>query len=137
MLNYMADPGDEAVDSSSSSSLVRVHSALQDDGSVAVMILNTGTSAADVDVMINGGPLSQMGTLYSTTGAGITMSEMTGLGNAFSVAGMPGRTNYLFVIPAVPEPTSLILAAVGLAAALPLRKRDGDRAIATSTAAAG
>jgi PEP-CTERM motif len=101
MLNYMADPGDEAVDSASSSTTIRVHSVLQDDGSVAVMILNTGTTAADVDVVINGGPLSDMGTLYSTTGAGITTTEMTGLGNVFSVAGMPGRTNYLFVIPPV------------------------------------
>jgi hypothetical protein len=40
-----------------------------------------------------------MGTRYSTVGAGITTTAVTGLGNAFSVAGMPGRTNYLFVIP--------------------------------------
>lgn len=99
MLNYLADPGDEAVTSTSSSSAIRVHSVLQDDGAVAVMILNTGTTAADIDVSINGATLSESGTRYSTAGAGITTTPIADLGNSFTVTGMPGRTNYLFVIP--------------------------------------
>ena len=102
MLNHLFDPGDEAVTSTSSSSTIRVHSVLQNDGTVAVMILNTGTVAADVDVVINGSTLSSMGTRYSTVGAGITTTAMTDLGNMFSISGMPGRTNYLFVIPVDP-----------------------------------
>jgi hypothetical protein len=99
MLNYMADPGDSAVGASSSSSNVRVHAVRQEDGAVAVMLLNMGTAAADVQVTIDGSSLSADGIRYSTAGAGITTTAVSGLGNSFTVSGMPGRTNYLFLIP--------------------------------------
>jgi hypothetical protein len=99
MLNYMADPGDAAVNATSSSSNVRVHAVVQEDGTVAVMILNLNASTTDVHVSINGLQLATSGTRYSTTGAGITSANVSGLGNAFTITGMPARTDYLFLIP--------------------------------------
>jgi hypothetical protein len=99
MLNLAEDPGDSALSTTSSSSSVRVHSYKRADGSVAVMLLNEGTTAASVDVSINGHLLSHSGTLYSSTGTGITTASATGLGNSFNVASIPGRTLYTYIIP--------------------------------------
>ena len=98
MLNLAEDPGDSAVNATSDTSTLRVHSYKRADGSVAVMILNEGTAAQNVDVSINGSVLPS-GTLYSTTGTSITTTSVTGLGNSFTVTGMPGRTMYTYIIP--------------------------------------
>jgi hypothetical protein len=103
MLNHMADPGDAAVAATSSSNNVRVHAALQDDGTVAVMILNLNETSRTINVTINGDPLSEVGTRYITAGVGIASSTAFELGNSFTVTDMPGRSNYLFLIPPVPE----------------------------------
>jgi hypothetical protein len=69
------------------------------------MLLNEGTTAASVDVSINGHLLSHSGTLYSSSGTGITTAAATGLGNSFNVASIPGRTFFTYIIPqAFPPP---------------------------------
>ena len=99
----------------SDTSTVRVHSYKRADGSVAVMILNEGTGPATINVSIAGSLLDSSGTLYSSTGTGITTSSVSGLGNSFTVSGMPGRTLYTYIIPpaAVPEPSSVVLCLLG------------------------
>lgn len=102
MLNLAENPGDSAVNASSDTSTVRVHSYRRPDGSVAVMILNESLTAQNVSVNINGSSLASAGTLYSTTGTSITTSAVTGLGNLFTVSNMPGRTIYTYIIPRAP-----------------------------------
>jgi alpha-L-arabinofuranosidase len=104
MLNLAADPGDSAVNASSDTSTVRVHSYKRADGSVAVMILNESLTAQNVSVNVNGSLLASMGTLYSTTGSAITTTSVNGLGNSFTVSNMPGRTIYTYIIPRLPIP---------------------------------
>jgi hypothetical protein len=99
MLNLASDPGDSAVNATSDTSTLRVHSYKRADGSVAVMILNEGTAAQNVNVSINGSALLPSGTLYTTTGTSITTTSVTGLGNSFAVSGIPGRTIYTYIIP--------------------------------------
>ena len=99
MLNLAEDPGDSAVSASSDTSTLRVHSYRRTDGSVAVMILNEGTSTQNVAVHVNGNALLPSGTLYATSGTSITTAAVTGLGNSFNVSSMPGRTIYTYIIP--------------------------------------
>jgi hypothetical protein len=115
MLNMAEDPGDSAVSSTSDTLTVRVHSYKRADGSVAVMLLNEGTGPATINVSIAGSLLDTSGMLYSSTGTGITTSSVSGLGNRFTVGGMPARTLYTFIIPpaAVPEPSSVVLCLLG------------------------
>jgi hypothetical protein len=104
MLNLAENPGDSAVNTTSDTSTVRVHSYKRPDGSVAVMILNDSLAAQSVSVNISGSVLASTATLYSTTGTGIATSSVTGLGNSFTVSNMPGRTIYTYIIPAAPIP---------------------------------
>jgi hypothetical protein len=104
MLNLAENPGDSAVSTSSDTSTIRVHSYKRSDGTVAVMILNESQTAQTVNVNINGSLLASDGTLFSTTGAGITTTAATGLGNLFSVTNMPGRTIYTYIIPLLQIP---------------------------------
>ena len=100
MLNNMADPGDDGREHVQQYN-VRVHSVLQDDGTVAVMIMNTATSSSTVNVNINGDVLISNGIRYSTTGTGMTTTAVSGVGSAFGVS-VPGRT-YLH-LPALLHP---------------------------------
>jgi hypothetical protein len=104
MLNLAENPGDSAVKTTSDTSTVRIHSYKRPDGSVAVMIFNESLAAQNVSVNINGSLLASTGTLYSTTGTGITTSSVNGLGNSFAISNMPGRTIYTYVIPRLPIP---------------------------------
>jgi hypothetical protein len=104
MLNLMANPGDTPVGSTSDNGSVRIHSVRRADGSVAIMLLNDSLTPASIDVSINGSLLSSAGTLYTSDGTGITTASVGGLGNSFTVSGMPGRTIYTYVIPRLPIP---------------------------------
>jgi Glycosyl hydrolase family 30 beta sandwich domain len=104
MLNQAENPGDSAVTATSDTSTVRVHSYKRPDGSVAIMILNESLTAQNISVNINGSLLASTGTLYSTTGTSIATSSVAGLGNAFTVSNMPGRTIYTYVIPRLSIP---------------------------------
>jgi hypothetical protein len=97
MVHHLAQPGDELVAANSSNNNIRAHAAVQQDGTVAVLIINTGTGSATINVSIDGDVLLPFGVRYSTNGdSALTLTEMTsGLGNNFSVS-IPGRNMYLY-----------------------------------------
>jgi hypothetical protein len=96
------DIGDELVSTSTTESDVRIHAAVQADGSVAVMILNMNTGSRTVNVSINGDTLFNRGVMYETDGdTALAMTDLDTLGNSFSTS-IPGRTLQLFVIPLPP-----------------------------------
>jgi alpha-L-arabinofuranosidase len=104
MVDRLVHPGESLVETGSSNEDVRVHAAVQEDGSVAVMIINLHrTETADVAVDIAGDTLQAGGTRYFLTD-GTDMSEMAigELGNLFNVS-VPARSIVTYVIPAATE----------------------------------
>lgn len=108
MVHKMVEPGDAFVQASSGSSTLRVHAAVQEDGTVAVMLMNLSrTSAQTANVVIDGVALLDQVLRLSTTGSGITQTTLTvspgsNPGNVFSVS-VPTRTVYLFLLqPTIP-----------------------------------
>ena len=103
MLDKLVEPGDSFVDATSTNNSVRAHAVLQDDGSLAVMILNTHlTETANVNFDLDGVTLQSNGLKYTLTG-GTTMSAAvptSDLGNNFSASLAP-RSIATFIIPAV------------------------------------
>jgi hypothetical protein len=90
-VHLLAEAGDELVSTTTGESDVRIHAAVQADGSVAVMILNMNTSSRSVDVSIAGGTVSEDGVLYQTNGdTALSMTSVSGLGNSFSTT-IPAR----------------------------------------------
>ena len=61
LLNKMSNPGDSTITSTSDNGNVRIHSVKRADGSVALMLLNEGLTAASIDVSISGSLLSSAG----------------------------------------------------------------------------
>jgi hypothetical protein len=94
--------GDEFLSTTTSEDDVRIHAALQADGSVAVMVLNMNDSSRTVNVSVTGGTLAEDGVMYETNGdAALTVTSLSGLGNSFSTS-INARTLQLFVIPPAP-----------------------------------
>ena len=102
MIDKLIEPGESFVTASSSNNNVRVDAAVQDDGSVAVMVLNLDlTNTADVTINVDGVSLGSTGTKHTLTGGTTLSSEAaTELGNTFAV-NMPTRSIATFVIPAM------------------------------------
>lgn len=98
-VHLLAEAGDELVSTTTSESDVRIHAAVQADGSVAVMVLNTNTSSRTVNVSITGDTLAEDGVMYQTDGdTPLSMTSVSGLGNSFSTT-IGARNLQLFVIP--------------------------------------
>jgi hypothetical protein len=105
-VHLLAEAGDELLATTTSESDVRVHAAVQDDGSVAVMVLNmnaTSGGSRTVSISINGDTLSEDGVMYQTNGdTALSMTNLSDLGNTFSTS-IAGRTLQVFLIPALPN----------------------------------
>ncbi len=103
MVDKLVQPGESLVDASTSHNDVRVHAALQDDGSLAVMLLNLNQSnVANVSVNISNIALDVTGTHYSLAGGmNLSQTALNNLGNTFNVA-LPARSIATYVIDALP-----------------------------------
>jgi alpha-L-arabinofuranosidase len=103
MVDKLVEPGESLVNATTSNNSVRTHAALQDDGSIAVMLLNLHqTETANVAVNISNIDLDVNGTRYLLTGGtSLTSSALATLGNAFNVSLAP-RSISTFVIAAAP-----------------------------------
>ena len=97
MVNKLVGPGESLLEAESSRSDVRVHAARQDDGSLAVMILNLNrTESADVSVVVDGIALNATGTRIALQGGtSLTESTVANLGNQFT-ANVPARSIVLY-----------------------------------------
>ena len=98
-VSKMEKPGDDLVAASSNDNGIRAHAALQADGTMAVMIINTNTSGnATVNVSITGDYLKTTGFRYSTNGDTVlTGTSVSGVGNSFSVS-VPYRSIYTYLL---------------------------------------
>jgi hypothetical protein len=103
-VHLLAEAGEELLSTTTSENDVRIHAALQADGSVAVMVLNLNTSGTrTVNVSINGSTLSEDGLMYQTDGdSPLWPADVANLGNSFSTS-IAARTLQLFVIPPLPQ----------------------------------
>ena len=101
MVDKLVEPGESFV-TATVAQQCRVHAAVQDDGSVAVMVLNLDlTNAADVTINVEGVSLGSSGTKHLLTGGTSLLSTAaTELGNTFAV-NLPTRSIATFVIPAM------------------------------------
>ena len=123
MVHNMAGVGDTLVGTTSDTSTIRAHAALQQSGKLGLLLLNESrTSTQTVSVAVSSLSLSNSGTQYQlgtnnfisgyeapTTPP--TTNIVSGLGNSFSVT-MPPYSMTLFVIPVLSN-TAPILAAIG------------------------
>jgi alpha-L-arabinofuranosidase len=102
MIDKLIEPGESFVTASSSHNNVRVHAAVQVDGSVAIMVLNLDlTNTADVTINVDGVSLGSSGTKHLLTGGtSLTSTPATDLGSTFAVS-LPTRSIATFVIPAM------------------------------------
>jgi hypothetical protein len=106
VLDQFFDSGDEMIDTTSSSSNLKVHAVRQVDGTVAVMLINLLTGAgndANVTLNIQGTPLDDSGTQWLYSGAGGSapvQSSVSGLGNSFTYNIAP-RSLVVLLIPAI------------------------------------
>jgi len=93
MVDKLVEPNETLVHATSDNTSLRVHAALQDDGSLAVMLLNLSLSeTTDVTVNIAGLSLDGSGIRYSLSGGtNFTQSPVSGLSNSFS-ANVPARS---------------------------------------------
>jgi autotransporter-associated beta strand protein len=98
-VSKMQKPGDDLVAASSNDNGIRAHAALQADGTMAVMVINTNTSGSTtVNVSITGDTLTTNGTLFSTNGdSALTQTAVSGVGNNFSVS-VPYRSIYTYLL---------------------------------------
>ena len=109
MLDHFVDSGDEIIDTTSTSSNVKLHAVRQPDGTVAVMLVNLLTGAgndANVTINIQGGLLDDMGTQWMYSGSGGSapvQSSVNGVGNSFTFNIAP-RTLVVLLIPPAPLP---------------------------------
>jgi hypothetical protein len=105
-VHLLAQPGDDLASTTTTEATVRVHAAVQSDGSVAIILLNmnpTSGGSRSVNVSINGTALSSSGVHYQSDGdSPMAMTSMTTLGNSFSTT-IAGRTLQLFIIPPAPS----------------------------------
>lgn len=99
MVDKLVGPGESLVNATTSNNSVRTHAALQDDGSIAVMLLNLHqTETANVAVNISNIDLDVNGTRYLLTG-GTTLSStaLATLGNSFNVSLTPRSISTLII----------------------------------------
>jgi autotransporter-associated beta strand protein len=98
-VSKMQKPGDDIVAASSNDNGIRAHAALQADGTMAVMVINTNTSGSStVNVSITGDALKTSGVRYTTDGdSASTQSSVSGVGNSFSVS-VPYRSIYVYLL---------------------------------------
>jgi hypothetical protein len=103
MVDQLVEPGESLVNATTTNNSVRTHAALQDDGSIAVMLLNLHqTETANVSVNIANIDLDVNGMRYLLTGGTTLTSSAEGaLGNVFNVSLAP-RSISTFVINADP-----------------------------------
>ena len=98
-VHQLASPGDRLVATTTTNNLVRVHAAVQQDGSVGLMIINNNTTSRDVAVSIAGAALAADGVRFQTNGdQALAQANLSSLGNAFTTS-VPARTIQVFVIP--------------------------------------
>jgi autotransporter-associated beta strand protein len=98
-VSKMQKPGDDIVAASSDNNGIRAHAALQADGTVAVMIINTNSSGSSaVNISIVGDTLKTTGVRYATDGdSALTQTSVSGVGNGFSVS-VPYRSIYVYLL---------------------------------------
>lgn len=113
MLRKMAGPGDQIVSTTSGSSNLRVHAALQQSNKLGVVLINQSRTASQTaSVTVTGVSLTNTGTIYqfgTNNFSGTTelpasapsSNSITGLGNSFSVT-LPAYTMAVLVIPLIP-----------------------------------
>lgn len=103
-VNKLADVGDALVPTTTSESDVRIHAAVQDDGTVGVMVLNMNTSGSrTVDVTINGAQLLADGVRWQTNGdTALAQTALSTLGNSFQTT-IAAQTLQLFLLTPAPS----------------------------------
>jgi autotransporter-associated beta strand protein len=116
-VSKMGEGGDKLVGTTSSSSNVKTHAALQDDGTLAVMLINENSSSSSVTVSVSGflnGIVSNAGTLYATnlTSSFTTTNITSGVGTSFTVS-VPARNIYTYLLNPVHAYTSWTAAGSG------------------------
>lgn len=104
MVDKLVEPGESLVNATTSNNNVRTHAALQDDGSIAVMLLNLDQSqSANVTVNIANIALGSTGTKYLLTGGtNLTNNAESALGNSFMIS-LPARSIATYIIDAAPQ----------------------------------
>ncbi len=104
MVDKLVEPGESLVNATTSNNNVRTHAALQDDGSIAVMLLNLDQSqSANVTVNIANIALGSTGTKYLLTGGtNLTNNSESALGNSFMIS-LPARSIATYIIDAAPQ----------------------------------
>jgi autotransporter-associated beta strand protein len=98
-VSKMVKPGDDIVAASSNNNGIRAHAALQADGTMAVMIVNTNSSGSStVNISIIGDTLKTTGVRYATDGdSALIQSSVSGVGNSFSVS-VPYQSIYVYLL---------------------------------------
>jgi alpha-L-arabinofuranosidase len=126
MVDKLVEPGESLVGVTSNNAFVRAHAALQDDGGLAIMLLNLHqTETADAVVNINDFLPAADGVMYRLTGGtSLSQSMIGGVDSVFTI-NLPTRSITTLLISRVPEPSTLTLLYVALAAVLPTRKWGG------------
>jgi alpha-L-arabinofuranosidase len=104
MVDKLVEPGESLVNATTSNNNVRTHAALQDDGSIAMMVLNLDPSqSANVTVNIANIALGSTGTKYLLTGGtNLTNNAESSLGNSFMIS-LPARSIATYIIDAAPQ----------------------------------
>jgi hypothetical protein len=104
MLDHYMGTGDQIVNTTSSSTDVKIHAVRHADGSVSVMLINLLTGAgndANVTVNIQGLPLDDAAIQWMYSGSGTSapiQSNVGGVGNSFTYSIAP-RTLIVLLIP--------------------------------------
>jgi hypothetical protein len=126
MVDKLVEPGESLVGVTSNNAFVRAHAALKDDGGLAIMLLNLHqTETADAVVNINDFLPAADGVMYRLTGGtSLSQSMIGGVDSVFTI-NLPTRSITTLLISRVPEPSTLTLLYVALAAILPTRKWGG------------
>jgi hypothetical protein len=103
-VNKLAAVGDSLVPTTTNESDVRIHAAVQDDGTVGVMVLNMNTTGSrTANVSINGAPLQSNGIRWQTDGdTALAQTALATLGNAFSTT-VAAQTMQLFLLTPAPS----------------------------------
>jgi hypothetical protein len=102
-VHRLAEPGDAIVPTLTTEADVRIHAAVQDDGTVAVMVINMNTTSRTVNVSINGGLLLENGTRLETNGdTALAQTALSMLGNEFSTT-IAAQTLQLFLLTPAPS----------------------------------
>ena len=103
-VHLLAEPGDRLVATTTTESDVRIHAAVQDDGTIALMVINNNTSSRAVTFIVDGATLAAAGVRFQTDGdTALASANLAGLGNTFSTT-VPSRTLQVFLIPSVSDP---------------------------------